>query len=239
MRGYFCSCLVVLVGLSGACAGRSIRSGTDDGTGGTDMGSGATTTTGGTGHAGTGSSRAGNGSGGTLGKAGTGFGGSVAVAGTTSTGGAACVCDTAPCIMPGFLPVPDPGGCCYHCECEPRACPGVACAFGSHLEVKAGQCCPVCVQDDCAKQRDSYLDFKRQLLEKYQYGCTTDAECTLFYDKSPCSVGCGAPVWTGALGNLQSNLESYSQQNCSDRCQAPVPPCDAPAAPTCLSGRCL
>lgn len=221
-----------------------MRSGTDEETGattstaGTDSGSGATTSTGGTGHAGSGSSRAGTGSGGALGKAGTGSGGAAAVGGTSSTGGAACACDPILCVEPGFLTVPDADGCCYHCECEPRACPGVACGSGSHLEVKAGQCCPVCVQDDCVKQRASYQEFKQQLVEKYSYGCTTDSECTRFYDKSPCSFGCGDVVTTASLGNLSMNLGSYSQQNCSERCQTPVPPCAPPIAPVCFNGRC-
>jgi hypothetical protein len=169
--------------------------------------------------------------------AGSASGGSVSSAGTASTGGTVCVCPAILCDM-GSLPVPNADGCCYHCECNAKLCAAVACPSGSHLETPPGQCCPVCLQDDCAEQRARYFDFKRQLLEKYAYGCSTASDCTLYYDQSACGADCGSVVWSGALENLQSNLQSYASQNCSAKCMSPVPPCGVASPPTCFNGRC-
>lgn len=242
MRGLLSACLAVLAVVS-ACGGRLVKSDSDEQTGatanagGTESSTGATMGRGGATGAGASGNRAGQASGGALGRAGAASGGATSVAGASSMGGTPCGCDPIACGA-GFVTVPNADGCCYHCECRPMLCPGIACASGSHLEVQPGLCCPTCVQDDCVKQRASYQDFKKQLLDKYAYGCMTANDCTVYYDKSACGAACGDVVWKGALDNLRTNLEGYAQQNCSERCAVPVPPCDPPAAPSCIAGRC-
>lgn len=236
MRASSLARFAVLVALSGACGGRLVKSGTDEesgaaANGGADASSGAPPSTGAAGH----SSRAGQSNGGAVGRAGA--GGATATAGTTSAGGA-CACDSIACGI-GFETIPNVDGCCYHCECNAKLCPGIACASGSHLETPPDQCCPVCLQNDCATQRQGYQDFKKQLLDKYAYGCMTADECTVYYDNNACGSDCGSVVWNGALDNLKSNLEGYAQQNCSVKCAGPVPPCDpSPMTGSCVNGRC-
>ena len=243
MRRSLFGCLTALLVLSGACAGRSIKGGADDENGGamtvagTNSGSGGTSNIGAAGRTGNGG-RAGQGSGGALGRAGAASGGTVGVAGGTSVAGAPpCGCDPVAC-GDGFQPVPNGNDCCFTCVCNPKFCPGVACPPGSHSEVQPGQCCPVCVQDDCVKQRASYQAFQSQLGEKYSYGCTTANDCSVFYDKSPCDTTCGIIVASENLENLRSNLESYSQQTCSNRCAGATRPCPPGVVLTCAQGRC-
>jgi putative FmdB family regulatory protein len=56
-----------------------------------------------------------------------------------STGGG-CACPPILCPV-GYVTVPNVDSCCFHCEsaCNNVACPGIACASGSHLEQAAGQ----------------------------------------------------------------------------------------------------
>lgn len=169
---------------------------------------------------------------------GTGFAGSFPVAGTFS-GGGGCACPVVDC-PPGWTMVPDPNGCCFQCVpgCLEIPCPGVACGPGSHPEMIPGECCPTCVADSCQLQRANYEDYKRQLLEKYQQGCMINEDCTYYYEKNNCAVGCGVPVLVTTLGYLDSNLQSYAQTTCSPGCMQPIPPCEPAAKPYCSMGRC-
>jgi hypothetical protein len=246
MRARLAVCLLFLVLISGACGGRLVQGGGDDGDGASSnagsLSDGATSSSGGANSRG---GRPGNGgtvaSGGRIGSAGTSSttGGAVPTAGTTSAGGG-CVCSAKPC-PPGYISVPNTEGCCSHCEsaCSNALCPAIACGSGSHLELLAGQCCPTCVQDSCEAQRAGYQAFRQQLVEKYSsFGCMTSNDCTVYYEKNQCGVGCGIAMPTAAINNLDGNLQSYAQSSCSPNCMFAVQPCPAPPAPICVRGLC-
>jgi hypothetical protein len=166
-------------------------------------------------------------------------GGAFGTAGAFSMGGA-CACPPIGC-SPDSHPVLNPDGCCFHCEsnCANVMCPGIACGSGSHLEMIAGQCCPICIQDSCATQRSTYFELRQQLIDKYStLGCTTDGDCTIYYEKNQCYIGCGVPIPNGALNNLDGNLQSFAQSTCSPNCPLEVPPCDPGATPRCINQRC-
>jgi hypothetical protein len=249
MRAGLAGCLAVLVAISGACGGRLVREGDD----GFDTGTGGSSSSGATNRGATSSTAAQPSTGGAVslggkspgiggkstGVAASPSGGTFAVAGTTSAGGG-CACPIIDCA-PGYKLVPNLNGCCYHCEsaCDQIGCPAIACAPGSHLEQQAGQCCPTCVQDSCAAQRANYDFFRQQLIDKYSsLGCMTNGDCTVYYEKNQCAVGCGIPVPGAALDYLERNLQTYAQQNCSPNCMAPIPPCEPTVPPTCFKGWC-
>jgi hypothetical protein len=250
MRARLALCIALPVFVSAACGGRLIENGNDyggsTGTGGTSS-DGATSSTGATSHrggrAGVGGavSTGGKATGGSFSNSsGTSAGGAVATAGAFSTGGR-CACDPIFACPPGYLTVPNADGCCSHCEslCNNVMCPGIACASGSHLEQAPGQCCPNCVPDSCAVQQKSYQDFRQQLVDKYSsLGCMTNSDCTVYYEKNQCAVGCGIAMPSAALANLDGNLQSYAQNNCSPNCVIPTPPCDGNPTPICLHGLC-
>lgn len=232
----FAAGLALLMATFGACSGRYVETGTDNTTAGSSnrggtrsfsgsASTGATTNSGTTGSVGVG---------GATGYAGAGIG----FAGSAATGGA-CACDASAC-PPGFRPVPDPNGCCFYCEsiCN-VACPEIGCGPGSHLETRPGQCCPVCVVDDCNQQRSLYQDFKKQLVDKYSsFGCMTANDCTMYYEKNQCEAGCGIVMPIAGIAFLDDNLQNYAQQNCSANCSISVPPCAPLPPPRCLNNRC-
>jgi hypothetical protein len=245
MRARLAASQLFFVLIAGACGGRLVQSddGGSPGTGaspgsGGSLGEGASPGTG----ASSGRSSVGGtvASGGRISVAGTASGGSFfSTAGTPSAGGG-CACDPIACA-PGYAIVPNGDGCCFHCEsvCSNVLCPNIACGSGSHLEVLAGQCCATCVQDNCEAQREGYRTIRREMLEKYStLGCMTDTDCTLYYEKNQCGVGCGIAVPTAALRNLDSNLQNYAQTSCSPSCMFPVPPCEPPAPARCVRGLC-
>jgi len=252
MRAGLAGCLAVLVAVSGACGGRLVREsdeglGPDTGTGGSSsLGAstsrGATSSTGARPAAGGTVSIGGKATG--IGGKATGIGASPAggtfgVAGSTSAGGG-CACPIIDCA-PGYQLVLNANGCCYHCEsrCAQVACPEIACGSGSHLEQLPGQCCPTCVQDSCASQRASYQDYRQQLIDKYSsLQCMTDGDCTVYYEKNQCGVGCGIALPSVAINDLDGNLQNYARQYCSPNCMTPIPPCGPPQAPTCWKGWC-
>ncbi len=247
MHARFAACLLALVAIPVACGGRLISTETDGQSGasssyGGSQASGATASTGATNNTGaTGSYAASSSVGGGPSYAGTTtvYGGSVGIGGTGPIGCGPC--PPIQCPTFGAQAVPNPDGCCYHCECNPMLCPGIACGSGFHLEMLAGECCASCVQDpnDCSKQQALYQDFKKQLVEKYSsYGCKTANDCTVYWDKNQCGAGCGVVMPTAAIPNLDTNLQSYAAQNCSPKCPFVVPPCEAPAGPFCFNGRC-
>lgn len=240
MRATVIAGLMLYVALFGACGGRLVKGEGDDGGGGSTS-SGATDSDGATSSNGATSSGARQGTGGgATGRAGaTSAGGSISTGGGSAAGGA-CACPDIDC-GPGSRPVPNPNGCCFHCEsmCAGVMCPAIACGSGSHPEMVPGQCCLICVQDSCEKQRAIYQDFRRQLIEKYSLnGCMIDSDCSIYYEKNQCAVGCGIPMPTTALGNLESNLQSFAQQTCSPMCPLDVPPCVPPNTARCVFGTC-
>lgn len=223
--------------LLGACGGRYSRvEGDDDGSGSSGSGSG-------------GSGQAGSRPGGKAGQpskggSSSGIGGATSSAGTTSSGGkAGCICPTVDIdCAPGFVPGPDPNGCCYTClplDCRNVACPGIACGSGSRLEYPPDQCCPICVPDDCNEQRRQYYEFRNQVLEKYNsIGCMIDSDCSLLYENNACSSSCGSPVPTQFVMDASFNLDSYAAMACSTCPPQPVPPCEPSLPPGCFNGRC-
>lgn len=254
MRARLAVYLAFIVLVHAACGGRLVQNGGDDG----PTGSGASPDTGGsasqgaTSNVGATSSRGGRpGTGGSAAVGGmpaagrSGVAGSTSAAAAPSVGGAsamggACACPAIACPM-GYKSVPNANGCCFHCEslCNNVDCPGVACGSGFHPETLSGQCCPTCVRDSCQEQLKSYQGFRQQLLDKYSMlGCMIDADCTIYYEKTQCAVGCGIAIPSSGLNNLDSNLQSYAQTNCSPDCLPLVPPCDPRPAPVCLGGRC-
>jgi hypothetical protein len=250
MRGRSWLLLTGLVLISAACGGRLVDRSDDDGDGATNAGGTASTGTG-AGPSGNGAATSSGGKAigtggmttGTGGKA-TGIGGKTSgVAGAPSVGGGGSVCPDIPCkniaCGPNQARVPTPDGCCYSCQNVCPPCPAIACGSGSHLEVVPGACCPTCVADSCEAQRQGYLQFSRQLYEKYSsLGCMVNADCTVYYEKNSCNLGCGVSVPVAALSNLDSNLQSYAQQSCSPNCMSGTPLCEPNALPVCVLGRC-
>lgn len=241
--------LTGLVLISAACGGRLIERGDDDGDGASNAGGTAST--------GTGARPSGNGAAtssggkatggmatGTGGKA-TGVGGKTSgVAGTTGVGGGRPVCPDIPCTNiacgPNQARVPSPDGCCYSCQNVCPPCPSIACGSGSHLEMIAGACCPTCVQDSCDAQLKAYLQVSQQAYQTYSsFGCMVDADCTTYYEKNNCNVGCGVAVPVAALVPIDSLLQSYAQETCSPNCMLGIPGCEPSARPVCFQRRCL
>jgi hypothetical protein len=151
-------------------------------------------------------------SGGAFGTAGTfGTGGAFPIAGTFSMGGS-CACDGMGC-GPGYLPVPNANGCCYHCE----------------LDLKS-----------CEVQHQNYLAFRQQLVDKYQsIGCNVSSDCSIYYEKNVCGVACGIPIANSVLKDLDANLSSYAQMACNAACPpAPQPPCPPASPPECWKSYC-
>jgi hypothetical protein len=252
MRARFAVCLALSVFVYAACGGRLVQTEREDGGNGASPGTSGSSSQGATANTGATSSRGGSsGTGASAAVGGMPFGGRFATAGASSSGGAiavagafatggACACPAIDCPI-GYKVVPNVNGCCFHCEslCGGVTCPGVACASGSHAEMLPGLCCPLCVQDDCQQQQKNYQVFRQELLDKYStLGCMTNTDCTVFYEKTQCAVGCGIAVSSSGLDNLNSNLQSYAQTGCSPDCPVLVAPCEPRPAPVCFQGRC-
>jgi hypothetical protein len=240
MRAGSLICLAVLVALPVACGGRFERGEGEGGGASTSGGAnqGATSSMGAK------PGKAGASSVGGTDAVGTGGGvsvvaGSTGFAGSPVGTGGSCACPDFDC-GPGTYPVPNPDGCCFHCQAVPMPCPAIGCTPGNHPEVLPGQMCPVCVLDSCAEQRKYYEGFKSELLMKYSSpGCMVNQDCTIWWEKNQCAVGCGIALPLSAVNNLDSNLQSYAQQNCSPMCPMAVPPCDpSGSTPVCIQGLC-
>jgi len=230
--------LAVFVVMAGACGGRFDQRGED----GAASGSGGAAAAGTSAYGGTGNATSAGGSsavarGGTAAKAGSATGGAVSTSGTSP--GEPCLCDQVAC-GPGTQPVPNANGCCFHCEsiCQNIMCPGIACASGSHIQQTPGQCCPTCILDSCFAQHMGYAADRQQLVDKYSEArCNTVDDCSVYYEKNACEVGCGIAIPTSTLSSLDSNLQSYAQRNCSENCAPPIPPC-LPKQLACFFNRC-
>ena len=217
------------LGVFVACGGRSIQGG-DEGEAGASSG--------GHNQGGTKTSAAGRtGAGGSVSQAGVNQGG-VATAGTTAAGGA-CTCSAIGCPL-NSRPVPNPDGCCFHCESDcPPACPGVACGSGSVLRMLPGDCCPRCIEDVCVTQHDVYHAIQSELVNKYgSISCTDSSECTTYFENNACSSGCGIPIAISIVASLDSNLQNAAASICTPDCKLPVPPCGPTPAPSCIDNRC-
>jgi hypothetical protein len=132
--------------------------------------------------------------------------------GAPSTGGG-CACDPIACAV-GYVQVKNPNDCCSHCELDASA---------------------------CARARQDYAEFKRQLLDKYSsVYCYASTECGIYYEANRCGSSCGIPIFAGLLKDLDANLTNYANANCPADCPpVPIPPCEPPAGPLCLEGACL
>jgi len=169
--------------------------------------------------------------------------------GASSSGGASTgsggSCAQLKCAFPscpaGSAPVIPPGGCCPVCQSACPPCPAIMCPAGSHAQVLDG-CCPVCIVDDpavCMNGQRAYASFRNELLNKYQYGCASDAECTVIAPVNRCENGCGfTAVWYGASDSFDSNLSNAADMYCSTCAQGPIPPCAPPSPVGCVGGQC-
>jgi hypothetical protein len=163
----------------------------------------------------TGTSSAGKASGG---KGGTGASGSKGGSGASSGTGAvgvagACACGPVACA-PGYVAVPTEEACCFRCELD---------------------------LTKCNAARADYARFRQELLDKYSSTyCQVPRDCGIYYESNACGSHCGIPVPTVVIKDLDTNLNTYAKQLCSEDCPpTPVPPCAAPRAPFCAEGACL
>lgn len=226
-----CACVLFV----SACGGRAV---TIEGS----AGSGATGEVG-AGGAGASAGRA-NGGTGNVGRAGSGSAGVAGVAGA----GNACSFTTCPSIGcgPGTTPYYPPGACCPICQSNCEApCPVIVCPSGYELQQQPGECCPTCVQTttpECAAGLQSYQDLRSQLVSKYQYGCTTIADCAVVATYNDCESGCSpVAIWSSAVDFFYSNLSSAALMDCS-ACGPAPPPCLIPPSSSghlvCNQGQC-
>jgi hypothetical protein len=80
------------------------------------------------------------------------------------------------------------------------------------------------------------------LLDKYAYGCKTDADCVAVTPANQCESGCSVvAVWSQVLNDLTSNLASDAMTDCAACMSDPVPPpCLPPGMSViCSGGQCL
>ncbi|HWZ90321.1 MAG TPA: hypothetical protein VNW92_15770 [Polyangiaceae bacterium] len=231
-------CAFVLgAALGSACGGRSVT--VEDGASGGAAGKSSAGAAAGAGATG------GRASGGT----GPGAGGSPNAGGVSSAGaGNNCgftACPAIACGSGSSLVFP-PGACCPVCQsnCLQQPCPDIACQSGYQLQTQPGQCCPTCVPStmiDCATGQQKYFQFRAMLLDKYAYGCTTDADCATVVPTNSCESGCSAvAVWSPVVNDLNSNLASDAMTDCAACMSGPVPPCKPPLGNAiCSGGQCL
>lgn len=219
--------------LSSACGGRAVTiegssPGGSAGTGGATEVAGATNV------------------GGAGGKAGASSAGSPG-AGAPS-GGAGSNCNQVECppiaCGAGATLVTEPGACCPTCEsnCASRPCADIACPSGYQLMTLPGQCCPNCVLDpmlDCATGQQLYQQGRAQLTDKYQEGCTSDAECIAVAPVNACETGCSYVAILGVTFNdLTSNLASAAMMDCANCGPTPSRICGPLPSVSCVQGQC-
>jgi hypothetical protein len=211
-----------------ACSGRFEHNVDGGGDGGVSTGQG------GSGQSPAGTSRGGSGppgAGGKLATAGATMGGASTTGGASTIGGAvgrsgssgsggACSCAPIQCV-PGYAPVPDVAGCCFHCA------------------------------PDCAMQHKAYEAFSQQLIVKYSsLGCDAPADCGLYVETNACGSLCGIPVLRAYWKEVDSALRSYAQMACDPTCPAMLDPsCDVSGTggaggdsgqvPDCFKGSCF
>lgn len=147
-----------------------------------------------------------------IGAGGKAIGGGVSTTGGFGQGGE-CACDPVACA-PGYIEVPSPGSCCFHCEPDPL---------------------------DCRTQRQRYLTMRTQMIEKYStIGCSKNSDCTYYYEKNACGAQCGVPMALSVVQELSSYLDALAQMTCNAACPpSPTPPCDPiQPEPSCFKVWC-
>jgi hypothetical protein len=127
-------------------------------------------------------------------------------------------------------------------NCATVSCPALACPSpGSHVEIPAGQCCPVCVpgySQACNTAEANYSRDRQQYIQKYNsVPCNHDSDCLLVSEANSCVSNCGTalPVLTAMsfLGNISSDAMA-----CNAACPpTPPPPCVQQVA-VCSNGTC-
>ena len=123
--------------------------------------------------------------------------------------------------------------------CPP--CPAIACGPGSHAQFLPGQCCPICVDDpttSCAEGRMAYQAEKSQLLNKYEFGCTQDGECSVINADNACERCAFAAVWSATAISYQANVDAFAATYCSACPPQPEPPCAPPTGAYCIGNVC-
>jgi hypothetical protein len=122
------------------------------------------------------------------------------------------------------------------------ACPGLTCASGYMSQLLPDDCCPSCgpiPAVDCATGMMSYQQERDQLVDKYQDGCRTAADCVAVTLVNQCESGCySVAIWSGALDDLNQNLGGAAKMDCVNCMQGPLPPCVPPQSPICVQGEC-
>lgn len=213
MRRRRASWLLLPLAWATACGGRYQSLGDDDEPGGGATGQGGSSA--GASHGGTGSGGklSGGGKGGTI-SVGTGgattMGGAPIFGGSGTAGG--CTCPPIACA-PGYIAVPDPTGCCFHCQQDVEGCEQ------AHVE---------------------YKRLRQDLLEKYRSsGCMTDADCAVYYEKNACEAnGCPVILPGNTIMSFASNLENFAQTSCTGCFTEPLHPCEPVPPGLCRMGRC-
>lgn len=122
-----------------------------------------------------------------------------------------CPCDPPDCNELEVM-VPNPNGCCFHCEPDPQI---------------------------CQAQGDAYFQLRQNLIAKFSsFACMQDADCVVFYNQNSCDNSC-ALTTTAARRGLIDGLNNYAISNCNAEClPSPTPDCGAPPPPNCSNGRC-
>lgn len=209
-----------------ACGGRFDRNGGDgDGDAGGSTGQGGSAPA----RAGAPSSPGNPGNPGRGGTGQVGTGGAVSAAGALAVGGVSIGANG-----PGGTYSMGEGG--YGCVQDPSICPpgyeivwgDDGCGHGCYPSAKT-----------CYQQQQDYAFFRQELINKYRaLNCTSDADCSVYYEKNVCGSGCGISLSTQFLKDFDLNLNAYAQANCSPLCpRAPEPPCE-PFIASCWKGYC-
>lgn len=137
---------------------------------------------------------------------------STSTAGSSSAGTSPiCACESPGC-SPGYVEVPNDGGCCSHCELDQIA---------------------------CQQENADYLSYRADLIAQFSsFGCMQASDCVAFYIQNACDHSCLLTV-TGARRAVIDGLNNYAIGNCREACfQSPKPDCGEPPPPVCASGHC-
>lgn len=94
----------------------------------------------------------------------------------------------------------------------------------------------------CPEQRQSYLDYREQvLIDQVAVAdpCQTSDDCTLFSDTTGCGVSCGTAIPSAANRGIVDRLYAFAEMNCDPECHVDPPQnCMQRPAAVCIAGRC-
>jgi hypothetical protein len=78
-------------------------------------------------------------------------------------------------------------------------------------------------------------------LNKYSYGCSSDADCVGVEPNNRCGPDCQYfAIWQPVAADFTNNLSSVAATDCANCPVTPTPPCTEPAQPVhCLDGQCV